>query len=452
MEAAPLLLASDRRMSRSQLAAAVKSSPSSLISQSHMIGSASSIAQLATGPRGKKRKQSETSQASTQKKQEDAEIKTECEPSRLPTSPDAPSDSSPAESAVDAEACDAVPDLLVTPKKKSKLSLNASPSSSSSLSSVTLSPFAPSQCPDSALAPLSTRSTPFFDPFALGLLCAKVAKGSGDLRKVLEVARKAVDALTVELESRRILQRDRLATRATPASSHPPQSSPISSNDDRSDGAPSPFDAPTSDDHAHAPLQVSVGMLHSLMMGALGSASDQSALLRSLPVQQKVVLIIAVLLGHMQGSKDVLGGFAQHHARFARKFDLSPLTGHELGDLLAALAAHGLIKIVPQGRKRLPTGSGASGGGSGTGTKSRKPGSGSGSSHASQLGSIQVNVTLESVAIAYEEDEAMHRLITIGKAVAAAFIAETKASSKKAKESSNDSSLLLDHDMGDIEE
>jgi glutamate-1-semialdehyde aminotransferase len=88
--------------------------------------------------------------------------------------------------------------------------------------------------------------------------------------------------------------------------------------------------------------------------------------------------------------------------------------------------------IAPKGRTALGGGSGGGARASGGKKKPFSGGSGVGSgrgSSTSALGSIQVNVTLDSLHAAYEEDEAMTRLLARGKALATAIVAATKATS-----------------------
>lgn len=433
MEASPILLESTHRMSRSGLSKALSSRKDgvtgtgmTVCTSSKLITSSSSIAELrtATPSKSRKRKKEEEDTRQEETKQDETQLVEEKTTTNMGQVEHAVTPSN------NTDTISASPDpLLVTPKKKSKLSI-ATPSSAVSTTSYPSSP-STSLFGDSLLAPLSTRSTPLFDPFALELLCAKVAKGSGDLRKVLELARKAIDTLAVELESRRILYRTRMATAPTSATTNAQTETP---REDRSDGAPSPCEQTATScggsfDAIPSPLQVSVGLLHSLMLVGLGSSSDDADLLRSLPSQQKVVLVIAALLAHMQGSKDVLTGFSKHYTRFVKSFQLTPLAGHELTDLLAAIAAHRLIKLVPPTKKR-GGGSGRDtiGSISGSGMKHRLVGgSGGGSSDSSPFATIQVNVTLEQLTSAFEEDETITRLILKGKQLATSIIAATKA-------------------------
>jgi hypothetical protein len=206
-----------------------------------------------------------------------------------------------------------------------------------------------------------------------------------------------------------------------------------------------------------------------MLIDCLGGSGDQLALLRSLPVQQKVLLVIAALLSHLAGGKELLHNFPAHYAHFSKQFQLEPLRGADFADLLAALAAHRLIKIEKikgagggtassstasgfgSGRKQgRPPGSGSSArsaGGSGRGRNIG--GSGSGAGRSAAVGALSVQVSLATLEAAFDdcgtgEDQSgstssnstssnalMQRLLTRGKAFAVSMMAANRAAAER---------------------
>lgn len=357
-------------------------------------------------------------------------------------------------------------DACVTPKKKrargaalprDSSAEAASATGAAAAASPSASPAAAASCPSSSpraspaslsrtgtppavLIQASTRARPVFSDHALDLLCLKVSKGSGDLRKVLEVMRKCVDGLLVEAETIQILARHQAGAVASGAAADQPPSIPEDDEPAMDDAVASPRTPRTpspslfSSCTEHPSLQVSLPLMHGMVVSCMGGAGEQLGLLRSLPVQQKVLLSIGALLCHLHGGKEQLHAFPKYYARFSAHFKLEPLRGADFADLLAALAAHRLIKLERPAVRRRTGGAMGSGGGSGRSA----PASGGGSGRSSKalgggsgaLGAIQVNVSLESLTAAFDGDPLMERLLSKGKALATSILAASRAASE----------------------
>ena len=299
----------------------------------------------------------------------------------------------------------------------------------------------------------SSRDRPIFSEHALEFLCAKVSKGSGDLRKVLEVMRKCVDGLLLEAETLHIVAKNNQATAAAAVTAATASAATATTTEATVSASPSPSPSPSASASSaasscalsggaaapamHPSLQVSLPLMHGMVVSCLGGVGAQHGLLRSLPTQQKVLLGIGALLSHLHGGREQLTAFPKYYAKFSAHFQLEPLRGADFADLLAALAAHRLIKIdrpPPPRKTKTNQGSGASArsapssGGSGrSGSKVR---SSSAVANSSALGSIQVNVSLEALTAAFQDDPLMHRLLSKGKALATSILANNRAASE----------------------
>jgi cell division control protein 6 len=212
------------------------------------------------------------------------------------------------------------------------------------------------ECTATMIIPCATVETPFFPCFTLDYLCAKISKSSGDLRKVLEIMLKCVDALSEEVDARRV--------------SAAAQTSKQNKSDIMS-----------------APLQVSFSMMQSIVINTIGPTSRQ--LLLSLPVQQKVLLVIAACISHLQGGHEQVQAFPHFYSRVTAEFNLPVVTAHEFHEMLSALHLHGLIRI--DGMERI-----------GVGGSAQK---------STAIGRVQVNVTLEGLSTTFQGDDLMTRLL-----------------------------------------
>ena len=310
-------------------------------------------------------------------------------------------------SPVAAPAGDADP--CVTPKKARRGSVAPSPAASPSAASAAEACASPLASPSSSASALrspasaataaspstsgaadaSAAASSLFSSDALEWLCKNVAgPGGGDLRKVLKTMSTCLDRL-LDMHSA-------AATESGTASS---------SNQDPA---------------AEPPQQVSFSLMRSVLPPSMGGALEQQTMLRNLPVQQKVVLVVGALLRELHG-RDQLHAFPKLYTCFCAHFELHPAKGAEYDDLLQSLGSS-LIEIVPPRRTN-----------SGGGNRGPRAAPGSGSSAGARRSSstqsgtalcgILVRVSVDTLRSVWHEDALMQRLLSKGVALVNSILA-----------------------------
>lgn len=299
---------------------------------------------------------------------------------------------------VDADPC-------VTPKKARRAYAVASPAASPSAASACASPLASPASSSSALSSPSSAataaspsasaaaasSTSLFSSDALEWLCKNVAgPGGGDLRKVLKTMSTCLDRLM-----------------------------------DMHEAVAEGGEASNSEGPVDLPQQVSFSLMRSVLPPSMGGALEQQTMLRALPVQQKVVLIVGALLRELHG-RDHLHAFHKLYNCFCAHFELHPAKGAEYDDLLQNMG-NSLIEIVAPRRNnsggvnRGGAPRAAPGSGSSTGSRGRPPSIGSKS--ATALCGILVRVSVDTLRSVWHEDKLMQRLLSNGAALVNSILA-----------------------------
>jgi len=248
--------------------------------------------------------------------------------------------------------------------------------------------------------PLASSSRPLFDVHALDFLTMRLSKGSGDLRKGLEVLRRGVDQLMQQVEEKR----KEAAAAATKVSGSTLPSSSTSTT-------PPPPPPPPE-------LCIDVFSMNMLLQSSLSSSSSgQVSGLQSLPVQQKLLLCTASALRTLHRGHDVLTGeFRKVYERMTREQNLPVVRGEEYEDMLANLGANGYI-MIQRSKKRRGGGGGRGGGGAGFRGSGSGSGRGLGSGGGSGSGaivSLQLNVSLDTLTSAFMGEKAIHRVLMDG--------------------------------------
>lgn len=217
-----------------------------------------------------------------------------------------------------------------------------------------------------ALQPAGCSNLPFIHPTAIMFLSKKVAAQSGDLRKALDICRRAIDLIEADTRNQHAIK----AAEITPSPTPSPSKTPLVENINLSPAAPRSPSKP----NAHAALAASLAQLtadaapratiaHMAKITAAVFSNGTTQRLQNLNLQQKAVLCsLAAMERRKRASagESVLNTPSRSHntaptikelfevyaTLCKRENVLHPLTSTEFRDIVGSLETLSLISAV----------------------------------------------------------------------------------------------------------